>query len=136
MNYVAFSKKALKEIRKNVLNNRIDSRDVLGLKFKERFTVELGSTTGLTKDPLDLLSIIDTEYNVHDNSINLYKIYNQMNAKEITKEEAINLVIEKTNNAIEQLFHIGLHYFDQLNAQIKYDKEHGINADYSDWYRR
>ena len=136
MKYEAFGKKVLKEIRKTVFDNRIDKTEVLETPFKERFKVELGSRTGLNIDPDEILCITDTTYDIVDANYNLYKVYEKVKSGEISKQEGIKEGVTKAEEIVQGLVVCGQHYFDKINAQEKFDKEHGIETDYSKWYRQ
>lgn len=135
LTYEKFSNKVLRTIKKKVINNRVDENDVLNLKYKERFIVYLGTTTGLNTDPFDLLCIEDTEYDAINDRASLYKIYERIKAGEITEQAGIDEALEKAEDAINNLIERGVHHFDEYNALIEFNRKNGLVGDYSAYDR-
>ena len=131
MNYEAFSRKVMKEIKNKVFDDRIDTTELLQLKYGKRFKVYMGTRTGLNIDPDEILCICDTSYQTVSADYNLYNVYQQIKKREITKQEGIDIALKKAEDIVQELIVSGQHYFDKIRAQEKFDKEHGYKTDYS-----
>ena len=129
--------RSMKLVKKEVFDNRIDEEYVIRRRFCKRFEVRLSKSEwddwrGKAKE--DLLCIDDRAAMCCNSEFNLYKLYERVKSKEVTKNEAYKIIVDDAEKRVQGLCHAARHEFDKLYAQQEYDRANGIKADYSSWF--